>query len=116
MRTEKRAMAADLTLTGLEEPIAHVLRPWIAELAKGEQASADVLRRAAETAPDEVRGHVILTRSIDMALAEAQASTLRLSILLEEGRPSLSLRRPIRAAHTTFIRLLALLRAATPPV
>ena len=107
-------VAADLTLAGLDEPITHVLRPWIVELAKGKQASADILRRAAETAPNEMRSLVALTRSIDVALAEAQASTIRLANLLEESRPTLAAGRPIRSANTAFARLLMLLRAAQP--
>lgn len=107
-------MTADLTLDGLAEPVAHTLRPWISELARGEQASSGVLRRVAEGVPDQVRAMVALTRSIDVALGEAVAPSVRLSELLDQSHSPIALRRPIRAAHTRVGWLLKLLRASQP--
>lgn len=102
-----------LTLDELPEPIAHVLGPWVAELARGEDADPRLLREVAEVAPQQVRDLIALTPLIETDLIEARAVSLRFADGLDGSRV-LAIPLALNTARAALDRLIGILRTARP--
>ncbi|QEE37613.1 MULTISPECIES: hypothetical protein [unclassified Methylobacterium] len=93
------------SLHGLTTSVAEALRPWAAEVAKGTDAIPHSLRAAAEEAPGRIRAATTLTVRIDSALVDAQAASLRLADVIDEGQTN-RLQRSTKGARSSFEWLL----------